>query len=65
MASLPDDQDIPSWVQLLGALEDAEAGRGTARLAEICLSYYSALAVAQFQVTQLRATVHVLATNGP
>jgi hypothetical protein len=65
MAPLPYDQDTTSWLQLLSAIEDAEAGRGTARLTEICLSVYSALAAAQFQITQLRARVHVLATNGP
>ena len=43
MASLPHDQDITSWPQLLSAIEDAEAGQGTARLTEICLSVYSAL----------------------
>jgi hypothetical protein len=31
MAPLPHDQDITSWRQLLSAIEDAEAGRGTAR----------------------------------
>ena len=61
MAPLPHDQDITSWLQLLSAIEDAEAGRGTARLTQICLSVYSALAAAQFQITQLRARVHVLA----
>jgi hypothetical protein len=61
MARLPHDQDITSWLQLLSAIEDAEAGRGTARLTQICLSVYSALAAAQFQITQLRARVHVLA----
>ena len=61
MAPLPLDQDTTSWLQLLNAIEDAEAGRGTARLTEICLSVYSALAAAQFQITQLRARVHVLA----
>jgi hypothetical protein len=65
MAPLPYDQDITSWPQLLSAIEDAEAGRGTARLTEICLSVYSALAAAQFQITQLKARVHVLATNRP
>lgn len=65
MAPLPHDQDITSWLQLLSAIEDAEAGRGTARLTEICLSVYGALAAAQFQITQLRARVHVLATSGP
>jgi len=65
MAPLPHDQDLTSWLQLLSAIEDAEAGRGTDRLTEICLSVYSALATAQFQVTQLRARVHLLATSGP
>jgi len=65
MAPLPHDQDITSWPQLLSAIEDAEAGRGTARLTEICLSVYSALAAAQFQITQLKARVHVLATDRP
>ena len=65
MAPLSHDQDITSWLQLLSAIEDAEAGRGTARLTEICLSLYSALAAAQFRVTQLRASVHGLATSGP
>jgi len=65
MAPLPLDQDTTSWLQLLNAIEDAEAGRGTARLTEICLSVDSALAAAQFQITQLRARVHVLATGGP
>ena len=65
MGPLPHDQDITSWLQLLSAIEDAEAGRGTARLTEICLSVYGALAAAQFQVTQLRARVHVLATSVP
>jgi hypothetical protein len=65
MAALPHDQDITSWPQLLSAIEDAEAGRGTARLTEICLSVYSALAAAQFQITQLKARVHVLATSRP
>ena len=63
MAPLPHDQDITSWLQLLSAIEDAEAGRGTARLTQICLSVYSALADAQFQITQLRARVHVLASE--
>ena len=36
MAPLPYDQDITSWPQLLRAIEDAEAGQGTARLTEIC-----------------------------
>jgi hypothetical protein len=65
MAALPRDRDLTSWLQLLSAIEEAEAGRGTARLTEICLSVYSALAAAQFQVTQLRARVHVPATSGP
>ena len=65
MAPLPHDQDIISWPQLLSAMEDAEAGRETARLTEICLSVYSALAAAQFQITQLRARIHVLAASGP
>jgi hypothetical protein len=30
MALLTPDEDITSWLQLLGAIEDAEAGRGTA-----------------------------------
>jgi hypothetical protein len=65
MAPLPHDQDITSWPQLLTAIENAEAGPGTARLTEICLSVYSALAAAQFQITQLKARVHVLATSRP
>ena len=65
MAPPPHDQDITSWLQLLTAIEDAEAGRGTARLTQICLSVYGALAAAQFQVTQLRARVHALAASGP
>jgi hypothetical protein len=65
MAPLPHDQEITSWPQLLTAIEDAEAGRGTAHLTEICLSVYSALAAAQFQITQLKARVHVLATSKP
>lgn len=65
MALLTPDEDITSWLQLLGAIEDAEAGRGTARLTEICLSVYGALAAAQFQITQLRARVHVLAASEP
>jgi hypothetical protein len=65
MAPLPHDQDIISWLQLLSAIEDAEAGRGTARLTEMCLSVYGALAAAQFQITHLRARLHVLATSGP
>jgi len=63
MAPLPHDEDITSWLQLLSAIEDAEAGRGTSRLTEICLSVYGALAAAQFQVAQLRARVHVLANE--
>jgi len=39
------DQDITSWLRLLSAIEEAEAGHGTARLAEICLSAYGELAV--------------------
>jgi len=46
VAPLPHDQDITSWPQLLSAIEEAEAGHGTARLTEICLSVYSALAAA-------------------
>jgi len=65
MAPLSHDQDITSWLQLLSAIEEAEAGRETARLTEICLSVYSALAAAQFQVTQLRARINGLATTGP
>ena len=65
MTPMPYDQDTTSWLQLLSAIEDAEAGRGTARLTEICLSVYGALADARFQVTRLRARVHVLATSGP
>ena len=65
MAPQPHDQDITSWLQLPSAIEDAEAGQGTARLTEICLSVYSALAAAQFQITQLRARVHMLAASGP
>jgi hypothetical protein len=65
MALLTHDEDIASWLQLLSAIEDAEAGRGTARLTEICLSVYGALAAAQFQITQLRARVHVLAASEP
>ena len=65
MAPLAHDQDTTSWLQLLNAIEEAEAGRGTARLAEICLSSYRALAAARFQITQLRARVHVLATSRP
>ena len=65
MAPLAHDQDTTSWLQLLSAIEEAEAGRGSTRLAEICLSIYGALAAAQFQITQLRATVHALATSRP
>ena len=64
MTPLSHNQDITSWPQLLGAIEDAEGGRGAARLTEICLSVYSALGAAQFQITQLKARVHVLATRG-
>ena len=64
MAQLTHEEDITSWLQLLGAIEEAEAGHGTARLTEICLSGYSALAAAQFQITQLRARVHALAQAG-
>ena len=64
MAPLTHDEDITSWLQLLSAIEEAEAGRGTARLAEVCLSVYGALADARFQITQLRARVHVLAASG-
>lgn len=63
MAPLPHDHDTASWPQLLGAIEDAEAGLGTARLTEICLSAYAALAAAQFQITRLRARVHALAAS--
>ena len=31
-------------MQLLSAIDDADAGQGPARLAEMCLSFYSALA---------------------
>jgi hypothetical protein len=65
MAPLTHDEDITSWLQLLSAIEEAEAGPGTARLAEVCLSVYGALADARFQITQLRARVHVLAASGP
>jgi hypothetical protein len=65
MAQPTQQEDITSWLQLLSAIEVAEAGRGTARLAEICLSAYGALAAAQFQITQLRARVHALAASGP
>ena len=63
MAPLSHDQDISSWLQLLSAIEDADAGRGTARLTEICLSVYGALADARFQITQLQARVHALAAS--
>ena len=59
------DQDITSWLQLLRAIEEAEAGRGTARLTEVCKSVYGALADARFQITRLRARIHVLAAAGP
>src|SRR5215831_9108951 len=65
MTPLTHDQDITSWLQLLSAIEEAEAGHGTARLTEICLSVYGALAAAQFQITQLRARIHALAASGP
>jgi len=65
MTPLTHDQDITGWLQLLSAIEEAEAGHGTARLTEICLSVYGALAAAQFQVTQLRARIHALAASGP
>ena len=65
MAPLTHDEDITSWLQLLSAIEEAEAGPGTARLAEVCLSVYGALADARFQITQLRARIHVLAASGP
>ena len=64
MAPLTHDEDITSWLQLLSAIEEAEAGYGTGRLTEFSLSVYSALAAAQFQITQLRARVHVLAASG-
>jgi hypothetical protein len=64
MAQPTQQEDITSWLQLLSAIEEAEAGRGTARLAEICLSAYGALAAAQFQITQLRARVYALAASG-
>ena len=50
-------------MQLLSAIEEAETGHGTARLTEICLSAYGELAAAQFQITQLRARIHVLAAR--
>jgi hypothetical protein len=65
MAPLTHEEDTTSWLQLLSAIEEAEAGHGTARLTEICLSAYGALAAAQFQITQLRARVHALAASGP
>jgi len=65
MTPLTHDQDITSWLQLLSAIEEAEAGHGTARLTEICLSAYGALAAAQFQITRLQARIHVLAASGP
>jgi len=65
MASLTHDEDIASWLQLLSAIEEAEAGHGTARLTEISLSVYGALADARFQITQLRARIHVLAASWP
>ena len=65
MAQLTHEEDITSWLRLLSAIEEAEAGHGTVRLIEICLSAYGALAAAQFQVTQLRARVHALAAAGP
>ena len=65
MTPLTHDQDITSWLQLLSAVEEAEAGHGTARLTEICLSAYRELAAAQFQITQLRARIHGLAASGP
>jgi hypothetical protein len=64
MTPLTHDQDVTSWLQLLSAIEEAEAGHGTAQLTEICLSAYGALAAAQFQITQLRARIHVLAASG-
>jgi hypothetical protein len=65
MAPLAHDEDITSWLQLLNAVEEAEAGHGTARLTEVCLSVYGALADARFQITQLRARIHMLAASGP
>jgi hypothetical protein len=65
MTPLTHDQDITGWLQLLSAIEEAEAGHGTARLTEICLSIYGSLAAAQFQITQLRARIHALAASGP
>ena len=63
MTSLTHDQEFTSWLQLVGAIEEAEAGHGTARLTETCLSAYGELAAAQFQITQLRARIHVLAAH--
>ena len=65
MTPLTHDQDITSWLQLLSAIEEAEAGHGTARLAEICMSVYGVLGAAQFQITQLRARIYALAASGP
>ena len=65
MTPLTHDEDITSWMQLLSAIEQAEAGPGTAPLTEICLSVYGALADARFQITQLRARIHGLAGSGP
>ena len=65
MAPLPHDEDLTRWLQLLSAIEEAEAGRGTVGLTEICLSVYGALATAQFEITQLRAMVHLLAARVP
>jgi hypothetical protein len=48
MAPLTHDQDVTSWMQLLSAIEESEAGRGTARLTEVCLSIYGALCDARF-----------------
>ena len=64
MTQLTHDQDMTSWLQLLSAIEEAEAGHGTTRLTEICLSAYGELAAAQFQITQLRARIHVVAASG-
>jgi len=63
MTRLTHDQDMTSWLQLLSAIEEAEAGHGTARLTEISLSIYGSLATAQFQITQLRARIHMLAAT--
>jgi len=65
MAPLKHDEDITSWLQLLSAIAEAEAGHGTARLAEVCLSVHGALADTRFQITQLRARIHVLAASRP